>query len=125
MAAADASAAQDDTLVQYVLLRKDLKGYGTGALVAQGAHAATAAVWASRDAPHTRAYCGALEDMHKVVLQGEGAEALRATSVALAGAGVAHHLWLEKPEMTVTALATAPGPRGALRAFFAAFKLLR
>lgn len=70
-AAAASSPLQDDTLVQYLLLRRDLK-YGTGALVTQGAHASLAAVWETRDAPHTATYVAALSTMHKVRVCGNG-----------------------------------------------------
>lgn len=112
-------------LVQYILVRGDLKAFSAGALMAQAAHAATAALWASRDAPATLAYTASLERMHKVVLKGESEAALRAAAARLAAAGVAHHLWLELPEAVPTALATAPAPRDAVKPHFADFKLYR
>lgn len=122
------AAAGDDVLVQYLVLTKP-KGFSAGALVAQGAHAAVAAVFATRDAEHTRAYCdpARVDSMHKVCLEAPGPEALRALAAALAAAAppVAHKLWVEQPENVATALATAPYPRSALRPFFAALKLLR
>ena len=129
-AAGAAAAASDggDTLVQYLGLLNP-KGFSLGALVAQGAHAAVAAVFASRDAPHTRAYCDAasVDSMHKVTLEAPSREALEALAAALAAAAppVAHKLWVEQPEGVATALATAPYPRSQLRPFFAALKLLR
>lgn len=60
-----------DPLLQYVVLRRDLwgeLGWPLGSVVAQGCHAATAALWLSRDAPDTQAYCAPenLDHMHKV-----------------------------------------------------------
>ncbi len=110
--------------MQYVVVRKDLK-WPTGALVAQGAHACVAAVWASRDAPDTVAYCTDSDRMHKVTLEAGSRDALEGVAAALAGANVSHKLWVEMPEGIPTCLATAPGPRGLLKPFFAALKLLR
>ncbi len=112
--------------MQYLVLLRP-KGFSVGALVAQGAHAAVAAVFASRDAEHTRSYCepAAVDRMHKVCLEAPSREALEALAASLAAARVAHKLWVEQPEGVATALATAPYPRSALRPFFAALKLLR
>ena len=127
-AAAASPAASDETLVQYLVLHKP-KGFSLGALVAQGAHAAVAAVFASRDAPHTREYCdpARVDAMHKVCLEAPTREALEALAATLAAAAppVAHKLWVEMPEGVATALATAPYPRSTLRPYFAALKLLR
>ena len=75
-AAPDAAAAAGeegakeavDVLVQYVVLRRDLAdAWPLGSIVAQGCHAAVAAVWAHRDHPDTAAYCAPdnLHRMHK------------------------------------------------------------
>ena len=111
-------------LVQYIVVHR-VKGYGVGALIAQGAHASSAALHLSRDQPDTAAYLAALDSMHKVVLEGPSAEALRETAAALDAAGVVHKLWVEQPEGIVTALASAPRARAVLKPLFAAFKLLR
>jgi hypothetical protein len=57
-----------DVLVQYVVLRRDLAdAWPLGSVVAQGCHAAVAAVWAHRDHQDTASYCGPdnLDRMHK------------------------------------------------------------
>ena len=61
----------DDSLVQYVVLRRDLwveLGWPLGGIVAQACHAATAALWLSREQPEAAAYCAPekLDYMHKV-----------------------------------------------------------
>ena len=113
-------------LVQYICVRKDLPAsFGAGALLAQGCHAATAAVWLSRESAATQAYCGALDAMHKVVLEAPSAVALTGIAAQLTIAGVQHKLWVEQPEGVVTALATAPGERALLKPFFADLKLMR
>ena len=66
------SAHQDeDPLLQYVALRRDLwkeHNWPLGSIVAQGCHAATAALWVSRDSTETAEYCSAgnLDHMRKV-----------------------------------------------------------
>lgn len=119
-----------DDLVQYVVVlrTKELRSrWPAGAFAAQAAHACVAAVWLSRDAPATRAYLapGALERMHKVVLEADSPEALTAAAAALEAARLPAALWRELPEDVVTALASAPGERAALKPHFAAFKLMR
>ncbi len=77
MAAIDADAKStepavvQEALIQYVVLRKDLwtdLNWPLGSVVAQACHAATAALWLSRNEAETQRYCapGALEHMHKV-----------------------------------------------------------
>lgn len=64
----EAGKEPGDVLVQYVVLRRDLADeWPLGSVVAQGCHAAVAAVWAHRDHPDTAAYCGPdnLDRMHK------------------------------------------------------------
>ena len=114
----------DDTLVQYVLVRKDLK-WPQGAVIAQACHATTAVNWSTRDDADTRAYLDAADAMHKVVLGADGEAALVACAEQLTAAGVAHKLWIEMPERVPTCLATKPCPRRAVKALMASFKLLR
>ena len=64
-------STEDDPLVQYVALRRDLwkeEEWPLGSIIAQGCHAATAALWISRDTEETRQYCAAenLDHMRKV-----------------------------------------------------------
>ena len=59
--------------MQYVVLRRDLwavLGWPLGSVVAQACHAATAALWLSREEPATSSYCAAesIDHMHKVPL---------------------------------------------------------
>ena len=66
------------TLVQYIILRKDLlptkasKGnspWTWGAIIAQACHASTACLNLYRDDVHVQEYLGDWQSMHKVVLQ--------------------------------------------------------
>ena len=71
----NAAAAAEDTLVQYVVVRKDLTkklGWGPGPVMAQACHAVCAALWLSRGTAATEAYCGtpsALDGMTKVMME--------------------------------------------------------
>ena len=119
-------AEEEDPLCMYILLRRDFTPkWSAGALVAQACHASTAALWLYRDDPATQAYVSRLDDMRKVVLEAPSAAALGACADSLTAGGVAHKLWVEQPEGVPTCLATKPYPRSALKALFAAFKLLR
>lgn len=69
-------------LVQYVVLRKDLWNeleWPLGSIVAQGCHAATAALWLTKDEAATQHYCNgsALDSMHKVGLPWSGVWTVR------------------------------------------------
>lgn len=113
-------------LVQYVVVRTDL-GWGTGALIAQGIHAAVAATHGDADCAHTKAYVApsTVGQMTTLVLAASSAKALEDVAASLSGAGIRHELWREQPEDIPTALAARPGPRQELKPFFRKFKLLR
>lgn len=120
----------EEVLLQYIVLRRDLwteLGWPLGSVVAQGAHAATAALWLSRDTPTTQAYCAldSLDHMHKVVLEVKGDTQLRALAEKLAAAGVAHKLWVEQPEDFATCLATAPAPKSIVQPHMKKLKLCK
>jgi peptidyl-tRNA hydrolase len=65
---------------------------------AQGCHAATAALWLSKDDPTTQSYCSPemLDSMHKVVLHVKGEAQLLTLAAKLTDAGVVHKLWMEQ-----------------------------
>lgn len=123
---AAASSPSAPPLVQYLVLRKDIK-WPTGAIAANAAHAAVAAIWESRDDPNTAAYCSpsAIDSMHKVCLGIESRDALEELSAKLKEAGIKHKLWVEQPEDVPVSLATAPRPKEEVSGFFAGLKLLR
>ena len=115
-AAEEAPAVAPPSLIQYVVLRKDLRSelsWPLGSLVAQACHASVAAVWLHREESSVQAYCSpeALDSMHKVVLEVKGETQLRALAEKLTQAGVAHKLWIEQPEGVATCLATKPAAR--------------
>lgn len=123
-AAAGTAPAAVDTIVQYIVLRKDLK-WSQGALISQACHASLAATWLARDEPDTAAYLADMDNMHKVVLGAESEAAVREVAAKLTEAGITHKLWVEMPEGIVTCLATRPVARSILQPFFKPFKLLR
>lgn len=64
-----AQGTESDTVVQYVVLRRDLiETWPLGSVVTQGCHASVAAIWLHKEDPHTLDYCSApnLDSMHKV-----------------------------------------------------------
>lgn len=113
----------DDPLIQYLVLRRDLQEkdrWPLGALVAQGAHAAVGAIAESYGDPNTAAYVApaALGSMTKAVLEIKGEAQLTALAAKLASAGVKHKLWVEMPENIPTCLATAPARKSDLAPHF-------
>lgn len=119
-----------DPLVQYVVLRRDLwtdLGWPLGSIVAQACHAATAALWESRDSPAAQEYCapGQLDNMHKVVLEIKGETQLRNLAEKLAAADVPYKLWTEQPENFPTCLATPPARKSEMSQYFKKLKLCK
>lgn len=58
-------------IVQYVLIRGDLKtmGWPLGAIIAQACHACTAVTHLFYNDNYTQAYLANLDSMHKVILE--------------------------------------------------------
>lgn len=119
-------APVNDPLVQYVALRKDIVvDWPVGAVAAQAAHAATAALWLSRDSETTAQYCAAdnIDHMRKVVLEATDEAQLLQIASKLKEAGIHHKLWVEQPENVPTALAAAPNRKSLVGPFFKKLKL--
>eukprot|EP00471_Norrisiella_sphaerica_P011180 CAMPEP_0184504314 /NCGR_PEP_ID=MMETSP0113_2-20130426/52400_1 /TAXON_ID=91329 /ORGANISM="Norrisiella sphaerica, Strain BC52" /LENGTH=148 /DNA_ID=CAMNT_0026893953 /DNA_START=835 /DNA_END=1281 /DNA_ORIENTATION=- len=113
-------------LVQYIIVRRDLKDdWGVGPLVAQACHAATAAIWMSKDTINTQRYLADLEHMHKVVLSAKDAKALHKAAETLTKGGIGYKLWIEQPENIPTAIATFPAPRDVVKPLTKGFQLFR
>ncbi|KAK2967979.1 hypothetical protein RJ640_015424 [Escallonia rubra] len=130
------SEAASDTLVQYVVLRRDLiNTWPLGSVVTQGCHASVAAIWAHKDHPHTLGYCNPpnLDSMHKasptfsfvVTLEVKGEPQIRHLSEKLTAGGISHKLWIEQPENIPTCLATKPYPKSIVSSFFKKLKLCK
>ncbi|CAL8075779.1 unnamed protein product [Calicophoron daubneyi] len=114
-------------VLQYIVVRRDLitkLGWPLGAIVAQGCHAATAAIHSFHDCPDTVVYLEQLDRMHKVVLGVDGEPELRALHEKLASGNIDHYLWTEQPENICTALATRPYTKSTIQSYFKGLKLL-
>ncbi|XP_068928089.1 putative peptidyl-tRNA hydrolase PTRHD1 [Petaurus breviceps papuanus] len=116
-------------LVQYLVLRGDLArapfSWPLGALVAQGCHAAIAALHVHRDHPNTEAYLQDLGSMRKVVLEAPDEAALMALAETLKQNNIDYMLWLEQPENIATCIALRPYFKGEVNTHLRKFKLLK
>ncbi|KMS99411.1 hypothetical protein BVRB_2g045330 isoform B [Beta vulgaris subsp. vulgaris] len=122
-------AEDEDVVVQYVVLRRDLiDKWPLGSVVTQGCHASVAAIWQHKDDSSTLRYCSpphALDSMHKVTLEVKGETQLVNLSEKLNSAGILHKLWIEQPENFPTCLATKPYPKSVVSPFFRKLKLCK
>lgn len=110
---------------QIIFLRTDLKQFGRGAMVAQACHASVYAIFRYRNNPQTEEYLLNIADMTKVVLKIREEE-MHGLKEALGRDGVDFCVWIEKPEDTVTCIATRPfvlEEHPPLQAYLQRFKL--
>eukprot|EP00123_Amoebidium_parasiticum_P015843 comp23172_c0_seq1/m.37525 comp23172_c0_seq1/g.37525 ORF comp23172_c0_seq1/g.37525 comp23172_c0_seq1/m.37525 type:complete len:143 (-) comp23172_c0_seq1:108-536(-) len=115
-------------LVQYVVVRRDLLktlNWPTGSVIAQGCHAATAALFQDPTHPSVREYVSHLDHMTKVVLEVKNENALLKLAEGLRGANVGHKVWIEQPENIPTALATLPYRREEIAHLFKKCQLFK
>ena len=114
-----------DKIVQYIVIRKDVvHRWPLGATVAQGCHAAAAAIAKSISSETTQSYLSDLINMTKCVLGVDNEEDLKALANRLSESKIAHHLWIEQPENVPVSLASAPDYKSKLSPYFKSFKLL-
>lgn len=114
--------------VQYIVVRKDLAthlNWTLGAIVAQGCHAATAALTLYNEHPDTKKYIKNLENMHKVVLAIDNEEKLNDLVSTLVQSDIDYFLWNEQPENIPTALATRPYAKESICLYFKNLRLLK
>lgn len=122
---------KQETIVQYIVIRRDLYGeslkWPLGSVIAQGCHAATAALWMHREDEISQLYCSKenIDHMHKVVLCVKGETQLVNLSKKLTNNEVAHKLWMEQPENMPTCLATKPYVKSEVQAFFRKMNLAK
>jgi peptidyl-tRNA hydrolase len=119
---------QDDPLVIYIVIRRDLLTelkWPLGSLISQGAHASTAAISLFYEHEHTKKYLQDLDNMRKVALEIPNEKELIALHEKLNEKGIDHKLWVEQPENIRTALATRPYPRSEIRNLFKVLKLFK
>ncbi len=144
-AAAGLQTEQPADLIQYLVIRQDLAyteqktaddgttiststPWPTGAIVAQGAHAAVAAI-AEGLRIHdvsTIAYTDkkSLDTMRKCVLGAKDVAALEKICAKMEKDDVKFYRWMEQPEDVLTAVATWPRPKPMLAKYFRGLKLL-
>ncbi|NWV99155.1 PTRD1 hydrolase, partial [Machaerirhynchus nigripectus] len=96
-----------------------------GAVVAQGCHAALAAVHAYREHPDTGAYLEQGGAMRTVVLEAPDENSLLDLAAILREDGVEHRLWTEHPEGIPTCLALRPYPKDRVQRHLRNFRLLK
>ncbi|XP_056371635.1 putative peptidyl-tRNA hydrolase PTRHD1 [Oenanthe melanoleuca] len=122
-------AAATAGLVQYVVLRGDLarppRSWPLGAVVAQGCHAALAAIHGYREHPDTGAYLEQGDAMRTVVLEAPDENSLLNLAEILKNKGVDHWLWMENPDGIPTCLALRPYPKNQVQPHLKKFKLLK
>ena len=66
----ESTLSREETLVQYVLVRRDLQtslGWPLGSVIAQGCHAVSALMWEQRENSNVAQYCANIDSMHKVL----------------------------------------------------------
>ncbi|XP_017489119.1 PREDICTED: putative peptidyl-tRNA hydrolase PTRHD1 [Rhagoletis zephyria] len=107
-------AATTKDLVQYIIVRGDLK-WPKGALIGNGSHASVAAIFSNMNDQDTTDYLKDLDNMTKVVLKAENEEQIVNAAKTLEDNSVKHYIWREQPENIISALATAPRSREILK----------
>ncbi|KAL8455239.1 hypothetical protein Emag_000942 [Eimeria magna] len=120
--ASSAENGESESLVQYVVLRRDLQTelqWPLGAVVAQACHAAVSAMGSAlKDNPvDAQRYLAEGSNMRTVVLQVSSEAELMRLRDKLIQSGIHHALWQEEPEKVPTALASIPIKKSAGRAF--------
>uniref|UniRef100_A0AC34FH89 Aminoacyl-tRNA hydrolase n=1 Tax=Panagrolaimus sp. ES5 TaxID=591445 RepID=A0AC34FH89_9BILA len=122
------STKSDDTLVMYLVLRKDLTslpGWNTGALVTQAAHASTACIWKYKDDPNVQSYLDPanIDHMHKVTLSATNSDELQKAMQILKENNIDHRIWRED-DMDVC-IAVKPMLRSHIKPILSGFKLFK
>ncbi|EOD14912.1 hypothetical protein EMIHUDRAFT_197562 [Emiliania huxleyi CCMP1516] len=123
-------AAGEDTLVQFIILRRDLlktMEWPVGSVVAQACHASLAVIWENRADASVAAYLSPenIASMHKVTKEVKGEPQLLTLAEKLRAEGVVHKLWVEQPENIPTAIALKPYPRSEVAPLLKKYQLFR
>jgi peptidyl-tRNA hydrolase len=122
-------ATTENIIVQYILLRRDLKkmkNYNDGAIIAQACHASTAIIYKTINDELTKIYFNDLDRMHKIILGIDGGEnELNQLNCLLKENSIEHYLWIEQPENIPTAIAVKPYYKKDIEQFFSKYKLYR
>ena len=122
-------ATSINMIVQYILLRRDLKkmkNYNDGAIIAQACHASSAILFKNIYDDLTKSYLTDVDRMHKIILGIDGGEnEINELSNLLKQNSIEHYLWIEQPENIPTAIAVKPYYKNDIEHFFSKFKLYR
>lgn len=94
------------SLKQFLFLRKDLKEFTTGMLVAQGCHASIAALEKYRNTPQVIEYLSALPHMTTVIYRIKESE-ISEIEEELKSMKIGYHIWVENCVIP-TCIATWP-----------------
>eukprot|EP00966_Prymnesium_polylepis_P137856 3185978-Prymnesium_polylepis.1 len=119
---------EEDTIVQFIVVRRDwLKTleWPVGSVIAQACHASTAVMFEHRDDAAVTAYLGKLDSMYKVVKEVKGEPQLLTLAEKLRSEGIAHKVWLEQPENMPTAIALKPYPRSQVAPLLKKYQLFK
>eukprot|EP00320_Phaeocystis_rex_P022368 CAMPEP_0119070174 /NCGR_PEP_ID=MMETSP1178-20130426/35870_1 /TAXON_ID=33656 /ORGANISM="unid sp, Strain CCMP2000" /LENGTH=142 /DNA_ID=CAMNT_0007051987 /DNA_START=137 /DNA_END=565 /DNA_ORIENTATION=+ len=122
--------AEQETIVQFVVIRRDLLKtleWPTGSVIAQACHACTAVMWEHQQDPCVQKYLSAanVNSMHKVVKECKGESQLLTLGEKLTQDGIVHKLWVEQPENFPTAIALKPYPRGQVAPLLKKYQLFK
>ncbi|KAG5670903.1 hypothetical protein PVAND_001132 [Polypedilum vanderplanki] len=119
------------TLIQYIIVRKDLMKalkWNIGAVITQCCHAVAAINEMTRDNDElTKQYLSTenIDKMHKCVLGIENQEKLEELHKKLNDNGVISKLWIEQPENIPTCIALKPYEKESVQEYFKDLKLMR
>lgn len=104
--AAPPNSFELSTFKQFLFLRKDLKDFSEGGLVAQGSHASVAAIYKTLSHPDTIRY---LKDTHilTTIVYGITKNEIESVIKKLNDMGIEHALWIENGEEP-TCIGTRP-----------------
>jgi peptidyl-tRNA hydrolase len=122
-------ATPTNLIVQYILLRRDLKkmkNYNDGAIIAQACHASSAVLFRTINDDLTKSYLTDIDRMNKIILSIDGGEnELNEISNSLKENSIEHYLWMEQPENIPTAIAVKPYYKKDIEHLFSKYKLYR
>ena len=120
----------EDTIVQFVVVRRDLlktMEWPVGSVIAQACHACLAVAWENKDDPDVIAYLAPenIASMHKVTKEVKGEPQILTLAEKLKSEGLAYKLWMEQPENIPTAIAVKPYPRSRVAPLLKKYQLYR
>ena len=123
-------ALEEDPIVQFVVVRRDLlktMEWPVGSVIAQACHACLAVVHQNINDPDVQAYLApeSIDSMHKVIKECKGEPQLRTLAEKLAADNICHKLWMEQPENIPTAIALKPYPRSRVAPLLKKYQLFR